>query len=174
MLARAARAAVAAEYQMPSLLGALAVRVNDGATSFWLRRLGARSSVSGRFAGGNVFTRPRVAALSSVGSSALACNWCSRALPSIPRRRAVAQARTPASNGNFSAGGGRSRHRSFSGRCSNPRLLGSCFGSHQVLLPNPSLVGTATGKALGPRGRRSYHRPRGPSAFPASAPQLKR
>jgi len=64
--------------------------------------------------------------------------------------------------------------RSFSGRCSSHRLLGSSPGSHQRLLPNPSLVGTATGKALGPRGRRSYHRPRGPSAFPASAPQLKR
>ncbi len=40
--------------------------------------------------------------------------------------------------------------------------------------PNPSLVGTATGKALGPRGALVYRPPRGPSAFPASAPQLKR
>ncbi len=64
--------------------------------------------------------------------------------------------------------------RSFSGRCSSHRSLGSHPGPRQMLLPNPSLVGTATGKALGPRGRRSYHRPRGPSAFPSSAPQLKR
>ncbi len=63
--------------------------------SLWLGGQGAcrSGSVSGRFAGGNVFTRPRVGDLSSVGSSALACNWCSRALPSIPGRRAVAQAR---------------------------------------------------------------------------------
>ena len=30
--------------------------------------------------------------------------------------------------------------------------------------------GTATGKALGPRGSHCHHPPRGPSAFPASAP----
>ena len=40
--------------------------------------------------------------------------------------------------------------------------------------PNPSLEATVTGKALGPRARGSYHRSRGPSAFPAPAPQLKR
>ncbi len=40
--------------------------------------------------------------------------------------------------------------------------------------PNPSLVGTATGKALGPRTGQCHHPSRGPSAFPASAPQLKR
>ena len=39
--------------------------------------------------------------------------------------------------------------------------------------PNPSLEATVTGKALGPRARGSYHRSRGPSAFPAPAPQLK-
>ena len=35
--------------------------------------------------------------------------------------------------------------------------------------PNPSLVGTATGKALGPRAGQCHHPSRGPSAFPASA-----
>ena len=40
--------------------------------------------------------------------------------------------------------------------------------------PNPSLEPTRTGMALGPRARGSYHRPRGPSAIPALAPQLKR
>ena len=61
----------------------------------WLGSQGACSvgSVSGCFACCNVFTRPRVAGRSSVGSSVLACNWCSRALPSIPRRWAAAQAR---------------------------------------------------------------------------------
>ena len=40
--------------------------------------------------------------------------------------------------------------------------------------PNPSLEPTRTGMALGPQARGSYHRPRGPSAIPALAPQLKR
>ena len=40
--------------------------------------------------------------------------------------------------------------------------------------PNPSLEPTRSGVALGPRGRCSYHRPRGPSATPALAAQLKR
>lgn len=40
--------------------------------------------------------------------------------------------------------------------------------------PNPSLEGTHTGMALGPRGARCHHPPRGPSAIPARAPQLKR
>ncbi len=44
---------------------------------------------------------------------------------------------------------------------------------HQVR-PNPSLEPTRTGMALGPRGAGSYHPPRGPSAIPALAPQLKR
>jgi hypothetical protein len=64
-------------------------------SSLWLAGQGACSygSASGRFAGGNVFTRPRVGGLSSVGSSVRVCNWCSRALPAIPSRRAAAQAR---------------------------------------------------------------------------------
>jgi len=40
--------------------------------------------------------------------------------------------------------------------------------------PNPSLERTSTGMALGPRSARCHHPPRGPSAIPASAPQLKR
>ena len=44
----------------------------------------------------------------------------------------------------------------------------------QVALPNPSLERTRTGMALGPRGAHCHHSPHGPSAFPASAPQLKR
>jgi hypothetical protein len=40
--------------------------------------------------------------------------------------------------------------------------------------PNPSLERTATGLALGPRGFSGYRPPRGPSANPASAAQLKR
>jgi hypothetical protein len=41
-------------------------------------------------------------------------------------------------------------------------------------LPNPSLERTATGLALGPRGFSGYRPPRGPSANPAPAAQLKR
>jgi hypothetical protein len=46
--------------------------------------------------------------------------------------------------------------------------------ARHAVRPNPSLEATATGLALGPRGGRSYHPPRGPSANPAPAPQLKR
>ena len=46
--------------------------------------------------------------------------------------------------------------------------------SSSALRPNPSLEATATGKALGPRAGVVHHPSRGPSAFPASAPQLKR
>ncbi len=75
-------------------LAAPAARISKG-LSFWLHGQGASSvgSVSGCFAGGSVFTRPRVGGLSSVGSSVLACNWCSWALLSVPSRWAVAQAR---------------------------------------------------------------------------------
>jgi len=87
-------AAVAAEYRIPVFLGVMAFSVTTG-LPLWLGGQGACSvgSVSGCFARSNVFTRPSVAGRSSVGSSVLACNWCSRALPSIPSRRAAAQAR---------------------------------------------------------------------------------
>jgi len=47
-------------------------------------------------------------------------------------------------------------------------------GIEATARPNPSLEWTATGKALGPRASQCHHPSRGPSAFPASAPQLKR
>ena len=70
-------------------------------------------------------------------------------------------------------GSGSSRWR-FSGESSNHSPPG-----HQLCLPrecclNPSLERTSTGKALGPRGARVYAAPRGPSASPAPAAQLKR
>ena len=40
--------------------------------------------------------------------------------------------------------------------------------------PNPSLEGTRTGMALGPRAAHCHHPSRGPSATPPRAPQLKR
>jgi hypothetical protein len=40
--------------------------------------------------------------------------------------------------------------------------------------PNPSLEGTRSGMALGPRGAVVHVAPRGPSAMPTRAPQLKR
>ena len=42
------------------------------------------------------------------------------------------------------------------------------------MLPNPSLERTSTGKALGPLRAHAYHAPRGPSALPLPAAQLKR
>ena len=42
------------------------------------------------------------------------------------------------------------------------------------MTPNPSLERTSTGKALGPRGAMVYAAPRGPSASPVAAAQLKR
>ena len=48
------------------------------------------------------------------------------------------------------------------------------LSSQAGVLPNPSLEATVTGKALGPRGARCHHPPRGPSATPPRAPQLKR
>ncbi len=94
MLASAVVAAVAAKCQVPVFLGAMAVLANNGlvALACGARRL-RRGSVPGYFARGNVFTRPRVGGRSSVGASVLACNWCSRALPSIPGRWAVARER---------------------------------------------------------------------------------
>jgi len=42
------------------------------------------------------------------------------------------------------------------------------------VLPNWSLERTSTGVALGPRGGRCHHPPRGPSATPVASAQLKR
>jgi hypothetical protein len=52
--------------------------------------------------------------------------------------------------------------------------LGKSVSPFTVAPPNPSLEWTRSGKALGPRGVVGHHPPRGPSAFPARAPQLKR
>jgi hypothetical protein len=60
------------------------------------------------------------------------------------------------------------------GRAVFPWPLGHQLCSQRAVLPNPSLEPTRTGMALGPRGARSYHPPRGPSAIPALAAQLKR
>jgi len=62
----------------------------------------------------------------------------------------------------------------FSGRAFLPWPLGHQLCSLRAVLPNPSLEWTAPGKALGPRTGQCHHPLRGPSAFPASAPQLKR
>ena len=48
------------------------------------------------------------------------------------------------------------------------------LGSSRAVLPNRSLEWTRPGIALGPRGAHCHHAPRGPSAFPVPAPQLKR
>jgi len=43
------------------------------------------------------------------------------------------------------------------------------FSLRKKVRPNPSLERTSTGIALGPRGARCHHAPRGPSAMPAAA-----
>ena len=53
-------------------------------------------------------------------------------------------------------------------------LVASAALDRAAVTPNPSLERTSTGMALGPRGARCHHPPRGPSAIPAPAPQLKR
>jgi hypothetical protein len=52
--------------------------------------------------------------------------------------------------------------------------VGATVPSFTVALPNPSLERTSTGEALGPRGFPAYPPPRGPSASPVPAAQLKR
>ena len=144
--------------------------------SLWLAGQGACSfgSVSGRFAGGSVFTRCAAGCSLQRWRISPRLRPVLAALHASPSRRACSGRGASACNGRFGACGGRSSHRSFSARGSSCRSPGSSFGFHQGLLPNPSLVGTATGKALGPRTGQCHHPLRGPSAFPASAPQLKR
>ena len=169
-------AAVAAEYRMPFFLGALAVLVNNGLVSLacgarrlqlWLGLRALRgwqclhSASRWRPLQRWLFSPRLQLVLTGAVRNSKSVGGCS-------------SASALANNGKFGASGGRSPHRSFSGRCSSHRLLGSSLGSLQRLLPNPSLVGAATGKALGPRTGQCHHPLRGPSAFPASAPQLKR
>jgi hypothetical protein len=93
-------------------------------------------------------------------------------------RRQLVPAVSARGRGNESTACSSSQRRRVCNEQRRPRAL-----SHQsspplcvprAVLPNWSLEWTATGKALGPRGSQVYAPPRGPSAFPASAPQLKR
>jgi len=52
--------------------------------------------------------------------------------------------------------------------------ISSLLCPSQTVLPNPSLEPTRSGMALGPQGAHCHHSPRGPSAIPALAAQLKR
>ena len=169
-------AAVAAEYRMPFFLGALAVLVNNGLVSLacGARRLQLWLSLRALRGWQCLHSASRWRPLQRWLFGPRLQLVLTGAARNSKSSGSCASAGASASSGKFSAGGGRSPHRSFSGRCSSHRLLGSRPGSRQRLLPNPSLVGTATGKALGPRGAHCHHSPRGPSAFPASAPQLKR
>ena len=176
MLASAAMAAVAAKCQVPVFLGAMAVLANNGlvALAWRSRRLPLWLSLRVHRAQQRLHSASRWRPLQRrLFSPRLQLALTGSALNSRSSG-SCSSAGVSASSGKFSAGGGRSPHRSFSGRCSSHRLLGSRPGSRQRLLPNPSLVGTATGKALGPRTGQCHHPSRGPSAFPASAPQLKR
>ena len=143
----------------------------------WLGSQGACSvgSVSGCFACCNVFTRPRVAGRSSVGSSVLACNWCSRALPSIPRRWAAAQARARLQATASSAP-----------VVLAPRIGASAVAAQVIACSAATLApikgccltlrssGRPPASRLGREALSVYHAPRGQAVFPASAPQLKR
>ncbi len=70
----------------------------------------------------------------------------------------------------------RSRHSSNRRTSTSHQLppVQGTLGNSNTVLPNPSLELTPSGVALGPRSRRSYHRPLGPSTTPALAAQLKR
>ena len=88
-------------------------------------------------------------------------------------RRPVPSFTTGSGGGVVTACSGSSRGRfSHQGFILSP--LGHRLCSPRAVLPNPSLERTSTGKALGPRGSQVYAPPRGPSASPAAAAQLKR
>ena len=176
MLASAAKAAVAAKCQVPVFIGAMAVLANNGlvALAWRSRRLPLWLSLRALRGWQCLHSASRWRPLQRWLFGPRLQLVLTGAARNSKSSGSCASAGASASSGKFSAGGGRSPHRSFSGRCSSHRLLGSRPGSRQRLLPNPSLVGTATGKALGPRTGQCHHPSRGPSAFPASAPQLKR
>ncbi len=96
-----------------------------------------------------------------------ACQWCLRPRKTVPSASAV-QAQVVRESGINSAAQAlattpskRWRQRQ---RCARHQGRGLTGRSR----------GTSAGKALGPRSARCHHAPRGPSAFPATAPQLKR
>ena len=94
----------------------------------------------------NVFTWP-VGDISSVGSSALACNWSLSALNS--RSPGIAQARACSrSSGKFSAGGVAPASE-LSARCT--QVIACRQQPSGAVLPNPRVVGTATGTLPGLR-----------------------
>ena len=154
MLASAVKAAVAAKCQVPVFLGAMAVLANNGlvALAWRSRRLPFWLSLRLHRAQQCLHSASRWRPLQRWLFGPRLQLVLTGAARNSKSSGSCASAGASASSGKFSAGGGRSPHRSFSGRCSSHRLLGSSPGSHQRLLPNPSLEWTATGKPPWPRG----------------------
>ena len=88
-------------------------------------------------------------------------------------RKAVPAFTAGSGGGVITACSGSSRWR-FNRQAFNLSSLRHQLGSSRAVRPNPSLERTCTGMALGPRGSSGHHPPRGPSATPAPASQLKR
>jgi hypothetical protein len=163
VLATVAGAAVAAKDQMHSLATSVQVR----------HRLSVNAQLPPSAHRPRVFSSQRFAAT----DLCLSMLWLQSVRGAAATRKALPM---------FTAGDGGG----VSGTCStssrwrtsgqNCKAMPVCFalshrlGSPRAVLPNRSLEWTATGKALGPRASQCHHPSRGPSAFPASAAQLKR
>jgi len=159
VLAIASGAAVAAKDKMHSLATALQVRHGLSGIAQVPRSAHLHSSLSSQ----------RFAATALCFSTG-----CIQSVSGAAATRKALPAFTVGSGGGVvKACSGSSRWR-FSSQGFILSLLGHQLCSQRAVLPNPSLEWTAPGKALGPRGAHCHHSPRGPSAFPASAPQLKR
>ena len=171
----AVKAAVAAKCQVP-IFGAMAVLANNGLLALAWRRVKALAALAQSALRGwqCLHSGLALAALSSAGSSGLARNWCSRRRPQVaPEVVGACSSASASASERRSSTGGRSMSELPAVAAQGHRSLGSHPGS-----PNTRRLtlrsGLVTGKRTsGLRGRRSYHRPRGPSAFPSSAPQLK-
>ena len=163
MLALATDAAVAAEYQMPSLAAVVQARKAKSRNAQVPRSALLHSPLRlQRFAATTLFrSLRRFQSVSGPAATRVA-------LPSF----------TAVGGGGLSSSCASSPRWRISGQ--HAKAMPVCFGishrlgSPQAVLPNPSLEPTHTGMALGPPGSRCHHSPRGPSAIPARSAQLKR
>jgi hypothetical protein len=163
LLAIASGAAVAAKDQMHSRAAVLQARHRLSGNAQVPRSASLRSRVrSQRFAATNLCLSKR----------------CVQSVRGAAATRRAVPAFTAGSGGGVSNSCACPSRWRIGGQLSRPMLrcfaLSHRFGSHRAVLPNPSLERTRTGMALGPRGVVVHHPPRGPSATPALAAQLKR
>ena len=165
VLANALAAAVAAKDQMQV---ALVVRAEEAAAPW---RRGQPSALASAAA-----FQVRLAPVGSLLAFQPALRFCPSSAPGASSRRANLRSLW------WSQASGQVASRSHAPLAHQPSTANpvqswrvrAAVAARREALPNPSLVGTATGKALGPRTGQCHHPSRGPSAFPASAPQLKR